>query len=163
MPNDGPTFWEVTASGIDSALDEPESSMATDNGIYQYECQIPFVFQNERHDDCTMDHGHVLNPDGTEAAITIPDKPWCSVETDEAGKHIPGKWGYCLDKDKELLSEDMYFVSGEHGCNGSPFHICSAQANYGGVVVDWANRTLTMAVFTPHARDPLAADVKIAF
>ena len=54
-----------------------------------------------------------------------------------------------------------YDASGEHACTNSDYHVCTAQANYGSVEVDWASREVRMRIYTPHERTPLAAELKI--
>ena len=34
-------------------------------------------------------------------------------------------------------------------CSASPFHVCTAQTNYGFIQVDWAARTVQMGIRTP--------------
>jgi len=45
-------------------------------------CVFPFTHDSKTYTSCTAD----LDPD---------NKKWCSVKTDENGKHVRGNWGYC--------------------------------------------------------------------
>lgn len=156
-------LYEVTASGIDGH-EETESfnanrlrvrsADARGDGVYQYECQLPFTLGGVEYKDCTMASG---NPEST------PERPWCSIANDPSGEHIAGEWGYCLGSDQELVDEANIGYSYEYGCSGSPFHVCSAQGNYGGLEVDWSNRTILLQLFTPYANEARAAVVQIDF
>ena len=157
------TLYEVTASGIDGNTQSQSfngnrvrarSADAGGDGYFQYECQLPFTFNGQEYDDCTMAHTK---------ETPAPEKPWCSLVNDAAGNHVPGEWGYCQEVGTELVDLGDIGYSNENGCTGSPFHICSARANYGGVEIDWDERTMLLHVFTPHAEDPEAAVIRVAF
>merc|ERR1719500_1124870 len=55
--------------------------------------------------------------------------------------------GVCAPADEELIQES--FSNSTKTCSQSKFHICTAQANYGLLSVDWESRSLTMGVRTP--------------
>jgi hypothetical protein len=52
--------------------------------------------------------------------------------------------------------------SGANICSDDYFHICSAQANFGGISVDWSKNEVTLSVFTPHENEPVAASVTLS-
>jgi hypothetical protein len=49
----------------------------------------------------------------------------------------------------------------ENKCTDNYHHTCSAQANYGAIVVDWERGTMNLTVFTPHEKDEVASSVEI--
>jgi hypothetical protein len=52
-------------------------------------------------------------------------------------------------------------ASSENICTGDPFHVCSAQANYGGIEVDFSSSQVKMSIFTPHESTEVAASLTI--
>jgi hypothetical protein len=42
---------------------------------------FPFTFNGQTADSCTTMDGDLT--------------PWCSTQTDSAGVHVQGNWGYC--------------------------------------------------------------------
>jgi hypothetical protein len=45
--------------------------------------------------------------------------------------------------------------SNERTCSGDAMHVCSAQANYGAVEVDWNSGKIDLSIYTPHETTPL--------
>lgn len=128
---------EVTASGIDQwwnyNVDNPNrlKLRETDNG----ECVFPFTYQGVEYIDCTT-AGH--------------DQPWCYTDSSNTS------WGNCKPY------SDIYSninASKERICSDSATHVCNAQANFGGVVVDFEEETVTLQILTPHENTPVAASV----
>lgn len=162
MPSDptyGPpqTLYEVTASGIDQRWNynvpnanriRIRSADYRGNNDFTKECNFPFIYNGVTYNDCT-------NVDES--------KPWCSIETDNSNNHITGEWGYCLDEkeEEELVPRTSISYSNEHTCSDNYLHVCSAQANYGGVEVDWVAEKLILSVFTPHEDEAVAASVSV--
>lgn len=148
-------LYEVTGSGIDQRWDYTvpnanrvriRSADYQGNGDFTKECNFPFVYDGVTYNDCTT----VGEP-----------QAWCSIETDSSNNHITGEWGYCLKKKKELVPRSSITYSDEHTCSENYLHVCSAQANYGGIEVDWDNEKLILSVFTPHETEAVAASVTL--
>jgi len=137
-------LYEVTASGIDQRwqvdVDNPNrvrvrSADSRGSGDFVYECNFPFEYNGIVYDDCiTVDH----------------DRPWCSTGTLANDKHIHGSWGNCLPEEEELVPRSMQSYGKSRKCTDQYHHTCSAQANYGGIEVDWSTRRMKLAVYTPH-------------
>ncbi len=149
-------LYEVTASGIDQKyVDDIENSNRVrvrstnylGNGMYDYECNFPFNYGGVTYDQCTdIDHSH----------------EWCSTNTDMFNNHIKS-WGNCDAADNELVPRNKITYSGKNICTNNYMHVCSAQANYGGISVDWNSREILLAVYTPHETTPDAATITIDF
>lgn len=52
--------------------------------------------------------------------------------------------------------------SNENTCSGDEFHVCNAQANYGGIEVDWDNSEVHLTVYTPHGKSDVASRVTLS-
>ena len=72
---------------------------------------------------------------------------YISVRVDQAGNHQAGYWGNCGPVEQELVGQ-LAFSNSSQTCSDS-FFICSAQANYGYVKVDFESQRLEMGVRTP--------------
>jgi alkaline phosphatase D len=158
MPSDADAgdeqmLYEVTASGIDQRFDEAidnssrvrvRSADHQGTGEFDNECNFPFKFGGVVYDDCTSD--------GSEA-------PWCSIETETNGNHIDGRWGNCIPEDQELVPRSMQSYGTSCKCTNQYHHTCTAQANYGGISVDWSMGRMKLAVYTstPHHEDEVEA------
>ena len=137
-------LYEVTASGIDQQwnvdVDNPNrvrvrSADSQGSGDFVNECNFPFQYDGTVYNDCTT-VGH--------------DKPWCSIETTSNDVHIPGSWGNCLPEEEELVPRSMQSYGKSRKCTDQYHHTCTAQANYGGIEVDWSSNRMKLAVYTPH-------------
>ena len=102
------------------------------------ECAFPFTYNGVEYNDCTTaDH----------------DQEWCYTV---AGAVSGSAWSNCKPYD------DIYsniIASKERICTNSAVHVCNAQANFGGIVVDWENQSVTLSILTPHETSPVAASV----
>jgi len=137
-------LFEVTASGIDQRwkvdVDNPNrvrvrSADSKGSGDFVHECNFPFEFNGVVYNDCTtVDH----------------DRPWCSTGTYADDKHIHGSWGNCLPEEEELVPRSMQSYGTSRKCTDQYHHTCTAQANYGGIEVDWSTNRMKLAVYTPH-------------
>lgn len=113
---------EVTASGIDQSWDETilnanrlrlRTADNQGNGVFDKECNFPFIFEGITYTDCTM---------------VGKDSSWCAIATDSNDNYITGSWGYCLDKSLELAQDLRY--SNEKTCTDQVTHVCTAQVSY---------------------------------
>ena len=147
-------IYEVTASGIDQNFPYPDpnanrlkvrSADTAGDGVYQRECQFPFKYEGVEYDDCIM---------GTE------DTPWCATLVDAERNYMSGDWGYCLPEGDELVPRANITVSNEKSCYEA-LHVCKAQANYGGIEIDWNNSLIQLYLFTPHATNEVAGKITI--
>ena len=137
--------YEVTASGIDQwwpfSVSNPNRinvrrADAFGWGGKKYECIFPFQYGGETYEDCSSaDH----------------NAEWCYTSS-------IGTWGNCEPKKTDLIKVS---ASKEYSCDDA-LHVCNAQANYGGINVNWAQETLTLSIFTPHAATDVAGSVTIA-
>ena len=143
-PEFGPsvTLYEVTASGIDQNWDEVilnsnrlrvRTADYRGDGVFDKECNFPFVYEGVTYHECTM--------------VDEP-APWCSIRTYASDQHMTGEWGYCLNASQELVQEMSF--SNEETCSDQVAHVCTAQANYGVVSVNWTANSLTMEIMSPH-------------
>lgn len=148
--------YEVTASGIDQNwIEDVENSRRVrvrsadtrGDGFYDQECNFPFVYEGVTYDDCADVFGSGL--------------PACSVRTTSANTHVNGRWGNCLPAEEELVPRERQRYSLENKCADNYHFTCSAQANYGGLVVDWEKGTITLSLRTPHHKDPIASEITI--
>jgi len=137
---------EVTASGVYADWPGPvgngnrlreKSANWRGEGPYNRACVFPFIYQGSSHSSC------VDIEDGTS---------WCSTKI-LFGVHVPGYWGVCAPADEELIQES--FSNSTKTCSQSKFHICTAQANYGYLSVDWESRSLKMGVRTPEENEEM--------
>mmetsp|Transcript_10910 Transcript_10910/g.15360 ORF Transcript_10910/g.15360 Transcript_10910/m.15360 type:complete len:191 (+) Transcript_10910:210-782(+) len=152
---DSQILYEVTASGIDQnyPYDNYNSNRVRirsadnqDDGIFLNECKFPFNYNGNTYTDCTM----------------TTKRAWCATNTDENDNYI-GSWGYCASPTAELVPKENISFSNKYTCFNY-LHICSAESNYGGISVDWVNKKITLAVFTPHDKDDtVAASISIDF
>jgi len=138
--------YEVTASGVYADWPGPVGNgnrlreVSADwqgSGPYNQACVFPFTYQGSTHTSCAPYDGG-----GT----------WCSTAT-LYGVHIPGSWGVCAPPEEELAQ--AVFSNSSRTCSQSPFHICLAQANYGYVEVNWAERRLRMGARTPEEKEEM--------
>jgi alkaline phosphatase D len=149
-------LYEVTASGIELNYPYPDpnanrlkvrSADKKGDGIFQLECKFPFWYKDVEYNDC----------------ISIDEtKPWCATSVDAEQNYMPDNWGYCLPETDELVPRANITASGENSCNEG-LHVCKAQANYGGIEVDWDKNVIQLYIFTPHASNPVAGKVTIGF
>jgi alkaline phosphatase D len=157
FPNEpSQVIFEVTASGIDKnwPTADPNANRirirtadTQGDGMYQRECRFPFRYKGSEYNDCIeLDQADL----------------WCAlkVDADDANEYVSGQWGNCMPKELELVPRGNITVSGEHSCDDS-LHVCSARANYGGIEIDWDNNFMKLSIFTPHATEPVAAEVRI--
>merc|ERR1712012_13786 len=137
---DQQVLYEVTGSGVYADWPGPvgngnrlreTSANWRGEGPYNRACVFPFVYQGTSHSSC-VDTGE--------------GQGWCSTKT-LFGVHVPGYWGLCAPAHEELVQES--FSNSTKTCSQSKFHICTAQANYGFLSVNWESRSLTMGVRTP--------------
>lgn len=110
---------EVTGSGIDQSWNENilnanrvrmRSADSQGDGVFDKECTFPFWYQGAQYWTCTS---------------VGESAPWCSRETNAAGNHSEGVWGFCLEEGREL-AQDLQF-SGTHTCTNQVAHVCTAQ------------------------------------
>jgi alkaline phosphatase D len=150
-------LYEITASGIDQSYVEDvknsnrvrvRTADSMGNGFFDRECNFPFIYKGVTYSNCT-------SVDRTQE--------WCSLETDSNNNHVSGRWGNCLPENEELVPRNNIFYTGANICSDNYLHVCSAEANYGGISVDWNQNKLTLALYTPHSTQPLAASVVVDF
>ena len=132
---------EVTSSGIDQwwnmNIQNPNRLRLreTESGT---ECAFPFTYNGVEYNDCTMvDH----------------DREWCYIVGGASN-------GYPWDNCKPY--NDIYtniISSKDRICTNSAVHVCNAQANFGGIKIDWVDQSVTLSIFTPHETRPIAASV----
>ena len=149
-------LYEVTASGIDQNWIEDvdnshrvrvRSADRRGGGLYDQECNFPFVYEGVSYDDCADVFGSGV--------------PACSTRTTSSNEHIDGQWGNCLTDEEELVPRERQRYSQENKCADSYHFTCSAQANYGTMTVNWDEETITLALRTPHHNDPLASQIVV--
>ena len=58
--------------------------------------------------------------------------------------------GNCLPEEEELVPRSMQSYGKSRKCTDQYHHTCTAQANYGGIEVDWSTNRMKLAVYTPH-------------
>jgi hypothetical protein len=143
------TLYEVTASGIDQnwPYDVPNPNPVTfqkaddkESGDYVNECEFPFTYAaGVEYNECTS-AGH--------------NTEWCYTLKGA------GQWGNC-EPYNLLVANEAITASNDFTCSGQSLHVCSAQANYGGIHVDWASNQVTMSIFTPHEATPVAGSVTV--
>ena len=149
----GPTqvLYEVTASGVPRNWPYSESNSnrlrgrSADHqgwGPFNQNCQFPFIYLGESYSDCTP-----VNNDGV---------GWCSVRVDQAGHHQSGYWGNCGPLEQELTQ--LAFSNSSQSCSDT-FYICSAQANYGYVRVDFETERVEMGIRTPVEEEVMSHQV----
>ena len=108
-------------------------------GPHNQNCQLPFTYHGESYEDCTeVDNAGVA---------------WCSVLLDTEGRHQPGHWGNCGPLEEELAQQT--FSNSSHTCQDT-FHICSADANYGYIKVDFVSSSVEMGVRTPAEQEVIS-------
>lgn len=147
-------LYEVTASGIDKNWPYPDansnrlrvrSADERGDGVFLKECSFPFFYDGQEYNDCTW---------------VNEKKPWCAIAVDEKDNYVHPNWGYCQDVEKEIVPRANITTSPENACEDS-MHICRARSNYGGIEIDWEQNFMTLSIFTPHADEKVAAQVKI--
>jgi len=153
---DAQVLYEVTASGIDQNWVEDvensnrvrvRSADTRGDGMYDQECNFPFVVFGVSFDDCVDAFGS--------------GRPACSTGTTSGDVHISGRWGNCLPEEEELVPRDRQRYSLENKCADNYHFTCSAQANYGTMAVDWDAGTITLSLRTPHHRSRTASEIVI--
>ena len=160
-------LYEVTASGIDQDYIEDvlnsnrlreRTSDTRGDGIFDMECDLPFVYNGVTYTDCT----------DVDSSSSSGGVPWCSTKVDaDSLQHITGHWGNCLPSPEELIQESSY--SDHNTCTGMKHLVCSSRSNYGTLDFDWnegsgnGDAHITMNVWTPHEEDAykLASSHKI--
>ena len=144
------TLYEVTASGIDQSWNEAinnpnrvtyRKANSSGSGDFVYECNFPFSYQGITYNECTS---------------TNHNAEWCYHNGDGGGD-----WGDCEPVSNLLVPTDAITASKEHTCTGNSLHVCTAQANYGGIEVDWFTAQVKLSIFTPHESDPVAGSVTL--
>ena len=149
----GPTqvLYEVTASGVprnwpyneaNSNRLRGRSADHQGGGPFNQNCQFPFIYRGESYADCTP-----VDNDGV---------GWCSVRVDQAGNHQSGYWGNCGPVEQEL--SQLAASNSTKTCSDT-FYICSAQANYGYVRVDFDSQRVEMGVRTPEEEEVMSHTV----
>ena len=135
-------LYEVTASGVpqnwpgfylNSNRLRDQSADHRGEGPFNQNCQFPFTYKGIVYDECTD-----FENDGI---------PWCSVFVDEHGNHLPTYWGNCAPPEMELAQDT--FSNSTETCSRNPYFICTAQANYGFIHVDFDMEKVEMSVRTP--------------
>ena len=146
--------YEVTASGIDQNWVEDidnshrvrvRTADSRGNGFYDKECNFPFVYEGVTYNDCA----DVFN-----TGILV-----CATQTSSDNSVVGGQWGNCLPAEQELVPKERQRYSLENKCADSYHFTCSAQANYGTMVVDWNAETITLSIRTPHHNSPMASEI----
>mmetsp|Transcript_14275 Transcript_14275/g.30999 ORF Transcript_14275/g.30999 Transcript_14275/m.30999 type:complete len:625 (-) Transcript_14275:98-1972(-) len=149
-------LYSVTASGIDQHYIEDvansnrvrvRSADTRGDGMFIEECNFPFVVDGRTYDDCVDIFG--------------AGAPGCATRTSSNNIAVSGQWGNCLDAEKELVPRSKMAYGKGHKCTDQYHHTCSAQANYGGLVVDWDNGTMDITLFTPHEKEIVASSISI--
>lgn len=155
-------LYSVTASGIDQHTDARNENShrvrvrtadTRGNSVFTQECKFPFRASDggEQYNDCVD-----FRRTGKLACATVTEGTNNVMTTSQS-------WGYCLQEEKELVPRDRQQYSKLNKCTDSYHHTCSAQANYGGIEVDWDARTVTMSVFTPYEVEVVASSISIDF
>ena len=85
--------------------------------------------------------------------------PGCAIRTNANNEMID--WGDCLEAKKELVARKDMEYSKTNICTDNYHHTCAAQANYGGLVVDWEAKSIEITLFTPHEKEQVASSVRI--
>ena len=149
----GPTqvLYEVTASGVPRNWPYTEtnsnrlrvrSADHQGSGPANQNCQFPFTYRGQTYSACTPVDNSGLD--------------WCSVRVDQAGNHQAGYWGNCGPPEQELAQ--LAFSNSSQTCSDT-FFICSAQANYGYVRVDFDSQRVEMGVRTPAEEEVMSHQV----
>jgi len=145
-------FYEVTASGVDRyrSHDWPNSNRVRlrsadtqGNAIFHRECKFPFTYGKKAYNDCTADD----NPMGTGRG-----RKWCAFAPEGNLSEEPGRWGFCLNEEEELVPRDRQTVEGLT-CSDDYHHTCGVRAVYGGLSVDWEAGELTLSVFKKDTKE----------
>jgi hypothetical protein len=135
------TLYEVTASGIDQNwpcdIPNPNPNRVTfqkadDKGCGDFvnKCELfPYTYAGVEYNECTSSAGH-----NTEWYYTVKGA---------------GHWGICEPFSNLLVPNEAITASNDFTCSGQSLYVCSAQANYGGIYVDWASNQVTMSIFHP--------------
>ena len=149
-------LFSVTASGIDQHYAESVPNLnrlrvrtadKRGDGSFVEECNFPFVVDGQTYDDC--------------ADIFGTNMPGCAIRTNAKDEIISDQWGNCLDAKKELVARDDMTYGKTNICTDNYHHTCAAQANYGGLVVDWEAGSIEISLFTPHENEEVASSVRI--
>ena len=147
-------LFSVTASGIDQHYAESvpnqnrlrvRTADKRGNGSFVEECNFPFVVDGKSYDDCVDVFGS-----GT---------PGCAIRTNPSNEMID--WGDCLEAKEELVARNDMKYGKTNICTDNYHHTCAAQANYGGLVVDWEAGNIEISLFTPHENEQVASSVRI--
>jgi len=84
---------------------------------------------------------------------------------------IDQNWPHDIDNTNRMQVDQTYHgvvtmetaERDENTCTDNRFHVCRAQANYGGIRVDWERNQIELAIYTPHATEVVAARVTLDF
>jgi len=148
--------YEATASGIDQNWIEDianshrvrvRSADSRGDGFYDKECNFPYVRDGVAYNDCADVFGSGM--------------PACATQTSYDDSAVDGQWGNCLPAEQELVPRNRQRYSMENKCADSYHFTCSAQANYGTMVVDWDAETITLSIRTPHHNSPMASEITV--
>ena len=89
---------------IRSTTTTTEASLTCGKG--KESCRFPFKVGNKTYNQCTYDY-----------SVMTGYKPWCSIEIDENGQHVSGKWAICnhesckIPPRRKLLKKRVRFNS----------------------------------------------------
>jgi alkaline phosphatase D len=148
--------YEVTASGIDQNWVEDvfnshrvrvRTADSRGDGFYDKECNFPFVYEGVTYNDC--------------ADVFNTGIPVCATQTAFDNSVVGGAWGTCLPAEQELVPRDRQRYSLENKCADNYHFTCSAQANFGTMVVDWNAGTIMLSIRTPHHNSPMASEITV--
>jgi len=145
-------LYEVTASGVYKPWSgenikngnrlRRRSCDHKGKGPFNQACVFPFKYLGTTYSDCAP------REDGDS---------WCSTKTDLWHDHIAGYWGNCAPKEEELAQ--TVFSNSTKTCSQSDFYICSAQANYGYIDVNFSENTLRMGIKTPEEKEEMYHEI----
>lgn len=96
------------------------------------------------------------------------DQPSVTVY-EVTGSGINQDWPYNIANSNRLRPDEAPFPgiksitysNADKTCSGDDLHFCSADANYGGIEVDWANEEVHLSIYTPFESVQEAARVTI--
>lgn len=137
------TLYEVTASGfgqnwpyhIPNPLRLPVYADTKGNGTFDKQCQFPFNYGGISYKGCiTRDN----------------DKPWCYTNVDSSGNNIGGEWGNCAPTGATIPTGKVGVVSNNvASLTTDDRHLINKSgSNYGKIDIDWAKRTIKLAIET---------------
>lgn len=159
---DSQVLYEVVASrieGYDGLGDHCNSNRlkvrsadTKGNGFYEKECKFPFKYNGKEYNSCTSNGSK--------------DGEWCGTKNFWPMNYgFPFFWGYCKPEEEDIsMTENIEMTTTAlTSCSGNSFHVCGGGGFYGGIEVNWEDRTITMSAFTPLGVFPTAATAKISF